>query len=379
MTLGKRIQYYRKRKQLTQEELAEKLMVSRQAVSRWESDNNEPDIKTLLVLANIFEITVDELVREKAEDIDNQNIIENENEDIIIHQQEEILKTHRKNHRLLVIMTSIVFILLMVFVICPLLTSLGHITHETLSLPEVEKVNNMTYQISKSQIIRGLKINVGITSYQQQKIRFEGYLSLIGTRYEESNKQMIIHYDDNTTETLEIFENVSNDSPDIWFMFNKEIAARDIKSITFIIGEQTIDVTDVAFPIEEYLYGLKIDPQFSNQDNKSFLIDLCYINSEDGIGYLGDDIQFETCMNIYQETSAMEEFELIDKLRQNQKIEVYKDNQLIHTEELTGELLMQPIQVNQPFDKESEYKIIFSFQTPLGKTITYEKKHSYLK
>ena len=75
MTLGKRIQYYRKRKQLTQEELAEKLMVSRQAISRWESDNNEPDVKTLLILANIFEITVDELVRENEVNIDNQNII----------------------------------------------------------------------------------------------------------------------------------------------------------------------------------------------------------------------------------------------------------------------------------------------------------------
>ena len=176
MTLGKRIQYYRKRKQLTQEELAEKLMVSRQAISRWESDNNEPDVKTLLILANIFEITVDELVRENEVNIDNQNIIENGSEDIIIHQQEEILRTHRKNHRLLVIVTSIVLILLMVFVICPLLTSLGNITYETSSLPEVEKVNNMTYQISKSQVIRGLNINVGITSYQQQKIRFEGFL-----------------------------------------------------------------------------------------------------------------------------------------------------------------------------------------------------------
>ena len=83
---------------------------------------------------------------------------------------------------------------------------------------------------------------------------------------------MIIHYDNNTTETLEIFENISSDSSDPQFMFNKEIAARDIKSITFIIGEQTINVTDIAFPIEEYLYGLKINPQFSNQDNKSFFI-----------------------------------------------------------------------------------------------------------
>ena len=375
MTLGKRIQYYRKRKQLTQEELAEKLMVSRQAISRWESDNNEPDVKTLLILANIFEITVDELVRENEVNIDNQNIIENGSEDIIIHQQEEILRTHRKNHRLLVIVTSIVLILLMVFVICPLLTSLGNITYETSSLPEVEKVNNMTYQISKSQVIRGLNINVGITSYQQQKIRFEGFLSLIGTRYEESDKRMIIHYDNNTTETLEIFENISSDSSDPQFMFNKEIAARDIKSITFIIGEQTINVTDIAFPIEEYLYGLKINPQFSNQDNKSVFIDFCYINSEDGIGYLGDDIQFETCMHIYQETSAMEEFEIIDQLRQDQKVEVYKNNQLIHTEKVTSKTITELIHVEETYDINAEYKIIYSFKTPLGKTITYEIIH----
>ena len=366
MTLGKRIQYYRKRKQLTQEELAEKLMVSRQAISRWESDNNEPDVKTLLILANIFEITVDELVRENEVNIDNQNIIENGSEDIIIHQQEEILRTHRKNHRLLVIVTSIVLILLMVFVICPLLTSLGNITYETSSLPEVEKVNNMTYQISKSQVIRGLNINVGITSYQQQKIRFEGFLSLIGTRYEESDKRMIIHYDNNTTETLEIFENISSDSSDPQFMFNKEIAARDIKSITFIIGEQTINVTDIAFPIEEYLYGLKINPQFSNQDNKSFFIDLCYINSEDGIGYLGDDIQFETCMHIYQETSAMEEFEIIDQLRQDQKVEVYKNNQLIHTEKVTSKTITELIHVEETYDINAEYKIIYSFKNQVN-------------
>ena len=307
--------------------------------------------------------------------IDNQNIIENGSEDIIIHQQEEILRTHRKNHRLLVIVTSIVLILLMVFVICPLLTSLGNITYETSSLPEVEKVNNMTYQISKSQVIRGLNINVGITSYQQQKIRFEGFLSLIGTRYEESDKRMIIHYDNNTTETLEIFENISSDSSDPQFMFNKEIAARDIKSITFIIGEQTINVTDIAFPIEEYLYGLKINPQFSNQDNKSFFIDLCYINSEDGIGYLGDDIQFETCMHIYQETSAMEEFEIIDQLRQDQKVEVYKNNQLIHTEKVTSKTITELIHVEETYDINAEYKIIYSFKTPLGKTITYEIIH----
>ena len=96
MTLGKRIQYYRKRKQLTQEELAEKLMVSRQAISRWESDNNEPDVKTLLILANIFEITVDELVRENEVNIDNQNIIENGSEDIKVFSSKNTIYSQTK-------------------------------------------------------------------------------------------------------------------------------------------------------------------------------------------------------------------------------------------------------------------------------------------
>jgi len=61
-TLGKRIAEYRKEKGLTQEELAEKLGVSAQAVSKWENDNSCPDIMMLPKLAEIFGITTDELL-----------------------------------------------------------------------------------------------------------------------------------------------------------------------------------------------------------------------------------------------------------------------------------------------------------------------------
>ena len=66
-TLGKRIVYHRKRLSLTQDQLAEKLGVTAQAVSKWENDLSCPDISILPQLADIFKITVDALLgRESA-------------------------------------------------------------------------------------------------------------------------------------------------------------------------------------------------------------------------------------------------------------------------------------------------------------------------
>ena len=61
-TLGKRIAYHRKRKGLTQDMLAEKLGITAQAVSKWENDQSCPDITTLPKLAEIFGISIDELL-----------------------------------------------------------------------------------------------------------------------------------------------------------------------------------------------------------------------------------------------------------------------------------------------------------------------------
>lgn len=61
-TLGKRIMQNRKRLGLTQEQLAEKMNVSAQAVSKWENDQTCPDIAAVPRLAEIFGITTDELL-----------------------------------------------------------------------------------------------------------------------------------------------------------------------------------------------------------------------------------------------------------------------------------------------------------------------------
>ena len=61
-TLGQRIARLRKEKELTQNDIAEKLNVTYQAVSKWENDQASPDVDILIELSNIFDISLDELL-----------------------------------------------------------------------------------------------------------------------------------------------------------------------------------------------------------------------------------------------------------------------------------------------------------------------------
>lgn len=67
-TIGKRISEYRKKKNLKQDELAEMLGVSPQAVSKWENDLSCPDISLLPELSRILEVSIDEIVQGKKEE-----------------------------------------------------------------------------------------------------------------------------------------------------------------------------------------------------------------------------------------------------------------------------------------------------------------------
>jgi len=58
MTLVEKFTALRKRQGLSQEDLAEKLSVSRQAISRWESDSTLPDAENLLEISKLFAVTV---------------------------------------------------------------------------------------------------------------------------------------------------------------------------------------------------------------------------------------------------------------------------------------------------------------------------------
>ena len=67
MKLNEKIKKYRKIFDLSQEQLAEKLNVSRQVITKWESDNGLPDIENLKLLAKTFDVSIDYLLDENEE------------------------------------------------------------------------------------------------------------------------------------------------------------------------------------------------------------------------------------------------------------------------------------------------------------------------
>ena len=69
MTVGSNIKYLRQRKNITQAQLAEQLCVSYQAISKWETDANAPDISLLPQIAKFFGVSIDTLFSENISDI----------------------------------------------------------------------------------------------------------------------------------------------------------------------------------------------------------------------------------------------------------------------------------------------------------------------
>ena len=67
MTLGERLKIYRTQKGLSQEKIAEMLHVSRQAVTKWESDQTTPSSDNLIALANLYDVSLDELIGKSEE------------------------------------------------------------------------------------------------------------------------------------------------------------------------------------------------------------------------------------------------------------------------------------------------------------------------
>ncbi|MFQ6862355.1 MAG: helix-turn-helix domain-containing protein [Beduini sp.] len=68
-TMGEKINDLRKLRKMTQDELAEKMGVSSQAVSKWEKDISIPDLPVLVELSEFFNISLDELVKERDETV----------------------------------------------------------------------------------------------------------------------------------------------------------------------------------------------------------------------------------------------------------------------------------------------------------------------
>ena len=97
MELGKQIKKHRQEVQLSQEKLADRVYVSRQTISNWENDKSYPDVNSLVLLSEIFQISLDNLIKGDIEVM----------KDVI--QKEEIVTMNRygKIYTIMLIVTAI--------------------------------------------------------------------------------------------------------------------------------------------------------------------------------------------------------------------------------------------------------------------------------
>ena len=97
MELGKQIKMHRQEAHLSQEELANRVYVSRQTISNWENDKSYPDVNSLVLLSEIFQISLDNLIKGDIEVM----------KDVI--QKEEIEKMNRygKAYTIMLIVTAV--------------------------------------------------------------------------------------------------------------------------------------------------------------------------------------------------------------------------------------------------------------------------------
>lgn len=99
LPIGERIKMYRKEKNLTQEELANILSVSRSAVSNWEIGRNYPDLDCIVLLSDILQISLDHLLK---------------GDDVMVKQIAHEQKSNRSNKRIIIYLSilSLLFVLI---------------------------------------------------------------------------------------------------------------------------------------------------------------------------------------------------------------------------------------------------------------------------
>ena len=89
MDFGEKIKQYRIKEGLSQEQLAEKIGVSRQAITKWETKRGLPDVEDMIILAELFKLTLDELVLEE---------VRKQEEKLVVHESETVYDIDAGKH-----------------------------------------------------------------------------------------------------------------------------------------------------------------------------------------------------------------------------------------------------------------------------------------
>ena len=104
MTLQEKLCRLRSREGLSQEDVAEKLNVSRQSVSKWETGQSVPELEKLLALSELYHVSLDDLAREERDPFAAEETVKCP---VDVPKEERTLKQIRKKRGLAVLLTGV--------------------------------------------------------------------------------------------------------------------------------------------------------------------------------------------------------------------------------------------------------------------------------
>lgn len=304
MTLGERIQKYRKMKGLSQEELH----ISRQTISKWESNQSSPDIQSCKAMADVFGISLEELLDESKK-----------------------IKTDQStNHRNMIIIFGIV-----IFVVIIMESYVAVKMSERMDALE-EANSSLQQQINDFYGDQPISLDTNsICSY------FSGYISDIKKDSYNINVDLILrNYQDNTIAQV-IFK---TDKDTYTLSLNKEedhfngtinLPIQTLQSAQLISqtnGETNSEVLDIDVNFENYLDedasgGIMLESYNEKKNKGDFTLSFSGNKTKKDEIYLWDKeyIEFEkeyTCKNIKKEDTVMVEYTYTNEMEIKKKQEV---------------------------------------------------------
>ena len=308
MTLGERIQKYRKMKGLSQEELGKLPHISRQTISKWESNQSSPDIQSCKAMADVFGISLEELLDESKK-----------------------IKTDQStNHRNMIIIFGIVIFLAFIME-----------SYVAVKMSErmdaLEEANSsLQQQINDFYGDQPISLDTNsICSY------FSGYISDIKKDSYNINVDLILkNYQDNTTAQV-IFK---TDKDTYTLSLNKEedhfngtinLPIQTLQSTQLISqtnGETNSEVLDIDVNFENYLDedasgGIMLESYNEKKNKGDFTLSFSGNKTKKDEIYLWDKEYIEfgkayTCKNIKKEDTVMVEYTYTNEMGIKRKQEV---------------------------------------------------------
>lgn len=107
MIIGNKLNQLRKLSGMTQEQLAEKINVSRQTISKWESDSTSPDLESIVKISRIFHVSLNDLLGEAETSVTNRN-----DEQITL---EDLMKINLHNRKMMMLLIGgLIFVMVSV-------------------------------------------------------------------------------------------------------------------------------------------------------------------------------------------------------------------------------------------------------------------------